>query len=550
MIESFIYLAEITGRSLDDGSEKVFRFSSGQGFTTSPTDTPANTPYDIGIDQPIEVTRSIYQPGTTEGRSKVGFGDLVLLNPDGSLDHLLRYAFDGRDVVVRRGKASASLLSEFTDVFVGTMEQAEFSVTRITFKLRDKQAALMLPLQSNTYSGDNALPAGLEGTSGDLAGKTKPLPFGIVKNAPAPCVNTARLIYQPKDGTLASVDAVRDRGIALVNAGTYASLADLQNDALAPLAGTYKSYLAGGYVRLGSSPVGAVTFDVTEGATGADRTAAALFRRVLQYMGVDLADIRSSDLTTLDAKNSAPIGIWIDSDIRASDVLDQIANTVGAWWGVDASGKYRIVRLERPKAPVSATFTANDIIGPPTRISTADPERGVPAYRVTVRYARNYTVQSDLAAGVSDADRAYLAQEYREASAVDASVQLQHLLAVALTYDTLFANEADALTEARRRLALRAVQRHRFEIVSDFNTETAAVDIGDTVGLGHPRFGLNLEGEDDGLDFIVLGVDPDARDGRVKFTLWGSSLTAVNLVTNAGAFLVTDDGAYLITDTR
>lgn len=544
----FIYLAEITAYDPATSAEVVLRYSTGRGFITAAADTPATTPYEPVIEQAVEIVRSIFAPGTTQGQSKIGFGDLVLLNPDGELDVLLPYSFDGRSVVIKRGLASATTLVSFTTIFVGTMEQAEFDVARITIKLRDKQAPLQLPIQPTTYAGTNVLPAGVEGVVGDLAGKPKPLLFGVVTNIAPPCVNTARLIYQVNDGAITSLDDVYDRGVALTLEGTYASEADVLDDGQEPSAGMYKVYLAGGLFRLGSSPAGTVTADVTQGATAADRTAAALYEAVLLHMGVIAGDILASDLTALDAKNSAECGIYIDTETKAAEVLDAIANSVGAWWGVNAAGEYRIVRLEKPAGSAVLSFVADDLIGPPVRQSTADIERGLPAYKVTVRYARNYTKQTtDVAGSVTDARRAELAEEWREATATDTSVQTVHLLAAALSYDSLFATAADAATEAARRLTLRSVQRHRFNITVPFTSETSVIDLGDTVGLLHPRYGLTIVGDEVGQLFVVLSVEPDARSGQLTLSLWGSSFSIQNLIADNGDYLVTSAGEYLVT---
>lgn len=550
MTDRFLYLAEIVGRHLESGVERTFRFATGEGFTTGPSDSPAHTTYEAVLEQAVDVTRTIFAPGTTDGQSKIGFGDLVLLNPDSDLDELLQYALDGRDVLVLRGLQSATLRSEFTPVFVGTMEQPEYDADRITIKLRDRQAMLQVPLQATNYGGTNVLPDGLDGVVSDLAGKPKPLVFGRALNIAPPCVNTARLIYQVNDGAVSDIPAVYDRGIALTAGGTYASEAELLNDALAPAAGAFKVLLSGGYVRLGSRPVGTVTADVTQGATAADRTAASIYRALLLRMAVDVGDIDADDLAALDARTDAELGLFVDGDMRASDAIDMVANSVGAWWGVSIDGVFRIKRLGRPTGSTVATFTENDLIGPPERISTADPERGVPAYRVTVRYAQNYTVQSDLAAGVDDARRTRLAEAWREVVESDASVQTRHRLATALVIESCFAFEDDARTEALRRLRLRSILRHRFDIVVDYTTETSAIDLGDVVGLLHPRFGLNVIGDEVGMKFVVIGVAPDARASVLRLSLWGNSFTTFSLGTDTGDYLGTDDGAYLVTDTR
>lgn len=547
MVEGFCYLAELSAYDKDASAAVVLRYGTGLGFITGAADSPAHTMYEPRLEQPVEVTRSIFAPGTTQGQSRIGFGELTILNPDGDLDVLLLYALDGRAVVVRRGPARAASLAEFTDVFAGTMEQAEFSADRITITLRDRQVQMNRPLQANRYAGTNALPAGVDGVRADLAGKPKPLTFGRVKNVQPPIVNTARVVYQVHDGAIASLDAVYDRGIALTSDGTYGTLSDVLNDGLQPGAGQFKVWLAGGLFRLGSSPAGVITADVTQGATSGARTAAALYEAVLLRMGVAAGDILATDLTALTTRNPAELGVYLDDETRAADVLDAVATTVGAWWGANRDGVYRIVVLDRPTGAPVLTLTAEDLMGPPVRESTADPERGLPVYQTTVRYAQNFTVQTDLASGVTDARRAIVAQQWREATATDATVQPVHRLAALLTIDSLFADEADALTEAQRLLVLRSRQRHRFEVTTLFDDRTSALDLNDVVGLLHPRYGLGIAGDEIGRLFRVIGIEPDARTERLRLTLWGAALTTRNLVTHLGEYLVTHAGDHLVT---
>jgi len=541
------YLAEVTAFDPGLGAEVVLRFSTGVGFITGAGDTPAHTLYEPRLEQAVRVARTIFAPGTTYGRSRVAYGELVLLNLDGVLDGLLDYAFDGRVLTVWRGPSGATTLSAFVRVFVGTMEQVEFKDDRVVFTLRDGQAPLMLPVQSSKYGGTNVLPNGLDGVAGDLGGKPKPLLYGTALNVQPPMVNTSRLVYHVHDGALASLDAVYDRGVALTDGGTYADAVALLDDAQAPSAGTFKVWLAGGMFRLGSRPTGTVTADATQGATAADRTASALYEAILLRMGVTAGAIRATDLTALTAANSALLGVWINTETKAADLLDRIATSVGAWWGVDALGQYRIALLERPFATPVFTFTANDLHSAPIRVSTADIERGLPAYRVTTRYAQAHTVQTDLALGVDDARRAVVSEEWREVTLAYADVQTVHLLAVALSYETLLVVRADAEAFAARVLNLRSVQRHRFELEAVLNDETALLDLGDVVGLLHPRYGLTIDGDTAGQAFVVIGIEPDARHSRLRLTLWGNSFTTRNLIASTGDNLVTSSGDYLVT---
>lgn len=69
---------------------------------------------------------------------------------------------------------------------------------------------------------------------------------------------------------------------------TYATLADLQDDTLAPAEGTYKIYSgsAGSYFRLGSPAVSTITCDPVQGTTAADRTGAQLMVQAFKRAGL------------------------------------------------------------------------------------------------------------------------------------------------------------------------------------------------------------------------------------------------------------------------
>jgi hypothetical protein len=640
-----LYLAEIIAYDPALGTTTTLRYSTGRGFVTGPAETPANTFYDPRILQPAVIRRDCFTAGASRGRSRVGYGDLVLLNGDGALDDLLTYGFDGRAITIRRGAEGAAYPSGFTTVLVGTILTAEFTHDRITFKLRDRQAETQVPLQANKYAGDNVLPDGLEGTADDLKGKPKPLCFGVVKNVAAVLVNISKLIYQVNDGAINSLDDVYDRGVRLTggirsvaarsgpsgsyaacyspelglfvsvgpstnfhtspdgitwtsrasgygsqpfygvawdpviglfvavgtsgqlttspdgetwttrtsgfgsstindvasdgnglfvtvgadgklftstdginwssqtssfgatviygvtrgranwvavgdggklatspdgttwtqqtsglslaifkvawsprnnmfaasgnaeafllisdddgvswvkrpvtgtppggttpagfyrvawmgdvfiasatvdvdglmaisdstgrtwewlprwvtsgntfaglaygngmaifgrSAGTlyssfgpsfYGSLADLEDDSLAPKAGCWKAYLSGGYFRLGALPAGLITADVTEGATAADRTAAQIWKRALVLAGFTGADYSSDDVTALDAANASILGFWTGAEMPLAELLDACGRSVGAWWGADRLGVFRLQQFTSP----------------------------------------------------------------------------------------------------------------------------------------------------------------------------------------------------------
>jgi hypothetical protein len=570
-----ILLAEITAW-LPSGVTTVLRYSN-TGYTTSPASTPASTFYDARISQAVDVARTMFAGGSTQGQSRIGVGDLLLLNGDGELDALQRYAFDGRSLIVRRSTVLNPVYpDDFTTVFAGTMQGLpEMTPDTVRFKTRDLLYGLTLPLQTNKFAGSNILPNGLEGVSTDLQGKPKPICFGSVINVPAPCVNTSKLTYQVNDGAVSSIPTVYDRGATITAGADFATSALLQ--AASPGAGTYITCLAEGYFRLGSAPSGLVTADVIQGAAASDRTAAQIFLALITRANIsnpfvtpqglytrvtttgatrttttaatriEYAVVSSADLVALDAANSSVLGYWTMTDTRLMDVCSDVANSVGAWWGVDQSGTFRIKQFTAPSGSAVASITANDMKLPLARITTTDPAQGLPVFRTSVQWGRSYAVQpSDLAGGVGDARRAVIAQEWRVAVSSDTTIQTSNLLSPETVEDSLLTTLADAQAEADRRLAIRKVQRDRYEIVIELNKDTQSIDIGDVIELVHPRFGLSVVGSSAGSLFRVIDVSPNAKSNEVRLSVWGRS-TSRNRVTVDGPYRLTTTGAYRVT---
>lgn len=99
-----------------------------------------------------------------------------------------------------------------TTVMVGTMQNPDVTPDLVLIKLRDLPQEMAVPVQTTKYAGSGTLEGG-----DDLTGKPKPLCFGKVLNVAPPMVDSTKLIFQVHDGALASLDAVRDRGVALVS---------------------------------------------------------------------------------------------------------------------------------------------------------------------------------------------------------------------------------------------------------------------------------------------------------------------------------------------
>lgn len=518
---SAIWLAHVTCYDPALPGNRVMYFSS-QGYTTGATNYPASgaahTPYDSRIMQPALMRRDCFDKGTTGGESSVGYGMLDLVNIDGGLDGLADVGLDGQslEIIIGVVKPDSSGVPVWTTVLMGTMEQPQISWDKVSIILRDRQAQLAAkPLSPNTYGGTNSLPNGLDGVA-DLKGKNKPVCWGKVFNIVPPCVNTSKLIYQANDGVVADIPAVYDRGASITKGTDYATGTLLQ--AAAPGAGTYITCFAEGFFRLGSSPTGMITADVTQGATSANRTAAQILQAIVTGSGgVSSGDVTAADITALDSANSAEVGWWSFDASTCNAALDAIANSVGAYWGFDRLGKFRCARLEAPSGTPVANLQRADIIKI-DRVATNDAGRGVPAWKVRLNYKKYGTAQtSDIAGSVTDAVRADLAQAWRNVESSDAAILTRHLLAPILDFDTLLIDATAAQTECDRRLTLYKAERARYDArIALDSALVASIDLGAVVSVTLPRFGMS-----GGKLLRVIGLRPDLRLNLLDITFWG-----------------------------
>jgi hypothetical protein len=500
---------------------RTLRFAT-QSYSTGPTDTPANTFYDGRIQQPANISRTCFSDAKTTGRTQIGYGDMVLVNNDGALDGLLSYSFAGRTITIKLGVVApnSNRVPTWVTVIKGTMEQAELSWQKVTIRVRDRQQDLAKPLQQVRYAGNNTLPNGLEGVANDLKGKPKPQVFGRVLNVAPPQVNTDRRIYQVHAGSaLSALLSAYDRGAPLTVGAVYTSQADME--ANAPSAGQYRVWndaTAGCFVRLGSAPTGTVTVDAVQGAAVANRTVGQLYSQILQTSGISSSDINSADITALDAVAPYEAGVYApyDQDITPLELLDTLCASVGAWYGCDASGAFRIGQIAVPSGAAVGTITATDILKI-ERVSSRDPGVGIPAWKMKIGYQRIYSVQNDLTAAVTDARKAYLAEEYRRVESSDASIKTANLTSPELEFLTVLTSASDAATEADRRLAIYKVRRDMYQLTIRVDAPlAAALDIGKIVSLQINRFGMSA-----GKNFLIIGIRTNMRGYQFDLTLWG-----------------------------
>lgn len=208
---------------------------------------------------------------------------------------------------------------------------------------------------------------------------------------------------------------------------------------------------------------------------------AGQFIRLLSTEKLGVNSIIEQSIIDLDAAAPFVVGLFTGTeDKTVVACLDELCASVGAWFGFDNLGYFWAKQLQAPNSAQAVMVLTQSAGSNIERLATADSDRGVPAWRVNVDYARNWTVQtSGLAGSVAGGtilvdetpvtaislDRAaQLAMEYQREKADDETVLGKHLLAPEITVRTLLLSPEDAYAEAQRLLAMRKSRRDRLRV--------------------------------------------------------------------------------------
>lgn len=522
-----------------DGVSEDTIYIGTDGYISKPTDTPANQFFMDRVKLAGSVERHMFSGDngvTTNGRSQVGYGNITVVNgkPYGGeelIDDWVDLAF--RTIQIETLTDTTKPLAQSKIRLIANVEQlvSTNALEQFDIGIHDRLSDLDRPLLVNTYLGTTT--AGGQGTvegNDDLTDNIKQKVWGTVHNVPCVTVNDFDLVYQASDGAVSSI-VLYDGGSALINDGDVASLAALF--AATITGGHYKTCLALGLVRTGIAPVGSLTADVVEGSTAADRTAGQIVTRMIDWFESS-SDVELDTDTTdaLDALNDAECGILVTEGETALNAVMRVLNSVGGWLlpQPDSASVFQVGLLDEPESTAFTTYDLDDNIGGSLqRLETGDQGRGVPAYKVIVKYDQLALVQKGqeifgIVDTLTPTRRAYLGQEWRSAQAQDTSLLVQYPNSPTITFESRLVNQADALAEAARLLSLYSVRRDIYKMAVPMSDDPDDdPDLGDTVELisSDGRMGLGtIAGS--GNNYVVIGRDDDFSDNpTITLTLWG-----------------------------
>lgn len=433
-----------------NGAATVTVRVSNRDYVTLPTDTPASTFFD-GFLVAFQIDRHLVSSGQIRSAQSQSFQATVrIANPtrdDGGagrkLDAWLAYAWQGARWTLDALTAGDAFAAA-TRVFSGTVERPDEDSGDLLLTLHDRGAELAKDIQTNKYGGTG----GFDGDA-SLAGKFKPLGFGLVRRVPGVFVDPALLWYDLNDGAISAILEVTDKGIALT--------ADVSNP---PASGKYYADLANGRVRLGASPVGEPRFSFRGDASGSGyvSTHADIMRRIVTTRGAsplsDPADIDTASVTQLNTDAPQEVGIWIGTDQTSiASVLDKLAGSLGSgWWIFNGSNQFSVGMI---KPPTIVSAAGADLVLTEYEISLDTLKRvavDVPPWQIQGSYAQYYGPLDRTSLGaITDAAKNDWAQPWRgPVLATNAGIQTAWPFSVALPVQHLVdtSSDAQALTNA------------------------------------------------------------------------------------------------------
>lgn len=526
VVEVLVYDSSIPGL-------RTLRLST-HSFKTKPTDNPANTFYDGRITDIGGTRRSTFDNGSTSGRASVDFGFVELANDDGVLDNWSDYGWH-RALLLKTLSSAAAPVSGAMLELKATVEgiASPDALHSLRLLLRGRMAELDVPLLTTRYLGTTVSvdSTALAEGDADLKDTIKPYAFGSNLNVPGILVNKPKLIYQFANNPHNSITPY-DGGInnGLTFDGDVGSLTSLVQGEVA--AGHYVTCLNNCAVRFGFAPAFEVTADLVEGAAASNRSAARVIQRMLPLVPTIVSsDIDTAAFDAFHAFNGAEVGIYINTDANAIDLVSQVADSVGGAVIDTVAGMFSAVWNAGPGATADVTLDLRDLLDANGSIDLAaginNESQGKPAWSVTVNWGRIWKTQStgQLAPRIAEATtgddlarKQLVANEFRSATQTDSSVLTKHPLAIALTFNTLLKNQADALAFAANRLALYKVRRDRINFpVSISGGDRGNVELGRTV-----RVQLDKRGRyHTGVNMLVLGRSDDRTKRERVLTLWG-----------------------------
>lgn len=396
-------------------------YFSNAAFVSAATDTPAHTAYDPFVIGSIQFERSLNEIFTGSSISKTSDIELIY-HP--LTQTLLTKAVYGQSVRIYLGDKSWPK-SNFVQIIAGICDGVMPEQTKIRIKFRDAADVLKTPLLTERYA------------SGTAIDQLKPLCLGRCFNVKPVLIDSATHTYQFSQGVSQAVTAVRFNGSVVP--GSY-----------------YTVNLTDSTITFTTYPTGDVTMDVDGLVVGFTwlQTASDFIGHIASMRGLT---VDSSGLP------GYMLGLYLTTDTATDQILDEICASLGGFWLFDRLGQFKVRAFNGVPALAGESLTKDQTVANTLKIRRVIN----PLHSMTLGYKRNWTPLSNIAAVVHEtipATAAELAADGKTVTRTQAAVLDNYPQAETIKTDSLLVTEADATTEADRRLALAAIPRFVYEL--------------------------------------------------------------------------------------
>lgn len=507
------------------------KYMSTFSYTTSPTDSPANTCYDAIIVGGLNYTEKLDLKGTTS----LSVGDIEVYNSNGELDSWMNDTWSNRSVKAYIGDVRWSR-DKFILIFDGIISSIDSrSRSTLNLKIRDKLQRLNTPINNLKYEDIYPYPSGLNVTPvHDPSDATNTIPsisipstFGEVFNITPVLIDPANLTYIAHYGPIEGIIEVRDNG--------------------KPLATTsYTANLAKGTFSMNRQPAGTITVSLQgDSSTIYSNNIAPLIQKLVTNYGkvmpdpnlpygpttrdaniiagtypnaplgtpvitpseerFSLDDIDADNFTEFNINNPQPVGIYVQGTDNLLTVCQQLVGSVGGQISMSRLGKLKLLKLSSPPLGTPFIITEDDYVFNSLNISSTTEVQGA----IKLGFNKNWTVQQNLLTNIPTNHKKLLAEPWRNVIVSDSDTIVNNNLNIMpVQQDSMLIVQEDAAVEAARRLAIYKNQHRIYRFVGF--PRLLGLNLGDAVSLTSSRFGL--EGGQLGT---VISLQPDWITSKV-----------------------------------
>lgn len=476
---------------------------SNLGFVTKAGDYPPNTAYPARIASMGDFSQTL-NGDTLTGRATQGFGDVVVRNDEGVIDHWVRWNWSGRPFRVLVG-AKNWRYCDFMLAARGTIERVEKrSQNELVFKLRDGSNLLKRKLTRTAIGGTTV-----------NAEKPEPVLIGYVFNV-SPALKTEathRYKLHRSGSELTDITAARENGASILGSLTK-DLANGEFVLTASPAGdvTIDAYNSTNMVIFGGSLARNLNFPTSSDASTYNSPGSlnAIFKAIA-YVYSALAEDQIYINPELNSDVLAGLYISAEEDPDADGVLDEIAMTAHGSWFWNLYGELTARYLDLTGAYGSTVYPAGYVIDlteshmleKSFKLKRLIP----PSLFRKFFYQRNWTKQSNMAGSVTENNRALYASDGILVSAAPSVSGLDqpsnHTSARQPENKvTLFYQNANAVFQRENSNFAKLVGVFEFQTRAFFGEW----EIMRNVDLIHSRYGLSA-----GVRGVVTGLRRDFR---------------------------------------